>query len=371
MTMHIPDNIQSLFPASTNCTYFNTSSSGLLSSSGAKKAQKFHESHLRQGSAYIEAFEQQQVHNIKEQVADFIHAKPSDLAFIPNFSYGLSALLPSLLPLKKVLIFHDDYPSLTLPFHLQGFDVYELPPVNDVYDLNIDTIKETLLKHKIKIFAASHVQYLTGYTLDVADIGHFCKEHDIIFILDGTQSIGATPFAFDDSAVDVLILSNYKWMNAGYGTGIMVMSEKILTDFPPQIGGYHSFLLIENNWQYAPSMSSFEPGHQNLSGLAILSDAILLKKLVGLHNILIHNRSIIKYLIERFMSLGVELSGPSNLQNRTNILCIKGTATLADYLARRDIVVKYRNNMIRIGVHFYNTLQDADQLVEVCKRYVK
>ncbi len=63
-------------------------------------------------------------------------------------------------------------------------------------------------------------------------------------------------------------------MNAGFGTGIMCIKQETMTKYPPKIGGFNRYNYLEKQWKYRPSINSYEPGHQNMPGLAMLRDAI-------------------------------------------------------------------------------------------------
>ena len=87
----------------------------------------------------------------------------------------------------------------------------------------------------------SHVQYASGYTLDIHAIGELCKASDVLFVVDATQSIGAIPIDLSTLHADVLISSNYKWMNAAFGTGILYISDNFLKKYRPVVCGNQSY----------------------------------------------------------------------------------------------------------------------------------
>ena len=60
---------------------------------------------------------------IKQQVADLLSAKTSEVALIQNFSIGLNLFVQSLPAKTKILLIEHDYPSLTTPFVINDFEV--------------------------------------------------------------------------------------------------------------------------------------------------------------------------------------------------------------------------------------------------------
>lgn len=356
------------FPQPANTTYFNTSSCGLVSNSGILKAHKFNETLQKYGSKAAEDFIFETIPHIRALVSTFIDAPINEFAFIPNFSYGLSAVIPAIKSLKRVLLFKEDYPSLVQPFLINPFEVFWIES-HDGFTIDLEELKQIILLNKIEILAISHVQWLTGFMIDIDELGVFCKQHNVLFILDGTQSLGAIPFSFTNSHVNIFISSNYKWMNGGFGTGILCIKEETMAKYPPKIGGFNSYKYLDNEWKYQQSILSYEPGQLNMSGLAVLQNAIAFKIELGAENIADHNLNLLNRFTLGIASTSHKLVGPFENTNRCNIISFRGDANLVRYLGEQNIVVKMRQNVIRLGIHFYNTERDVDRLISSLKSY--
>lgn len=357
--------ISNLYPQPKHSTYFNTSAFGLVSCSGVEKANKLNEELHTQGNKAAEHFIAEKLPQIRETVSAFLDAPIEEIALIPNFSFGLSAVIPSITSLKRVLLFKDDYPSLIQPFLINDFEVHWIDS-SDGFTIEMDVLKALIIKHEIEILAISQVQWLSGFVIDIVELGRFCKKHNVLFVLDGTQSLGAIPFSFNNSNVNIYISSNYKWMNAGFGTGIMCIKQETMTKYPPKIGGFNSYKYLEEQWEYRPSINSYEPGQLNLPGLAMLQDAMNFKMDLGEHKIMDHNLKLLITFTENIASTSVKLIGPGESTNRNNIVSIRADLALARHLDAKNIVIKMRNDMIRIGIHFYNTEEDIDRLISAC-----
>lgn len=156
-------------------------------------------------------------------------------------------------------------------------------------------------------------------------------------------------------------------MNAGFGTGIMCIKQETMKTYPPKIGGFNSYKYLEEQWEYLPSINSYEPGHLNMPGLVVLDDAINFKLELGINNIAEHNKNLMKKMLKAMDSFAIDVSGLGDNENRCNIIGIKGDAQLAKYLVNKGIIAKMRNDTIRIGIHFYNTEGDIDRLINFLK----
>lgn len=360
--------IRNTYPQAENTTYLNTSSTGLVSKASTAKSQIFNVNLQKNGSKQAEEFIVNELPEIRRTIGKFLDAGVDEIALIPNFSYGLSAVIPSLSKLKRVLLFKDDYPSLTLPFTLNDFEIFWIESKNG-FDIDVEDLIHTIIINKIQIVAISHIQYLTGYAINLEQLSYICKSQGTLLILDGTQSLGAIPFSFKSSGVNIFITSNYKWMNGGFGTGIMCIDKDTLQRFPPKIGGFSSYKYLEEEWKYTPSIQSYEPGHPNMAGLSMLKEAIDFKQSMGIENIASHNEELIQLLTKKISSTSFELIGPSDNKNRSNIIGIKGHKSLEKHLLDHGVIVKMRNDIIRIGTHFYNSKDDINRLIECLLNY--
>ena len=360
--------IKDSYPQPKDKYYLDTPTSGLISKSGVTKAHEFNKRLHQLGSKQAEDFFVNGISEVRKSVARFIDAPTSEIALVPNFSFGLNAILPSIHELKQVLLFRGDYPSLTLPFELNDFEVHWMESV-DQFSIDLNAIEDKIKNHKIKILAVSHVQYLTGFKVDIEALRFLCDKYKVLFILDSTQSLGALPFSFRSSGVNICITSNYKWMNAGYGTGIMCIDQETFHRYPPRIGGFNSFKYRNDKWQYLESIRSYEPGHPNMAGLVMLKDAIEFKLKLGLDYISKNNLELLETFTRQLKDIEFDLVGPYSNDLRASIVCIHGNKNLESYLLHHGIIVKMRNGMIRIGIHFYNTEDDIKCLINALQSY--
>jgi cysteine desulfurase / selenocysteine lyase len=342
--------------------YFNTAATGLVS----KKYTASLKSHFEQLSinAAKENFGWYEHHlpNLRSLLAEFCDCENDEVALIPNFSHGLNALVTSLKGLKRVLVYEKDYPSLIDPFEIHGFKLFKIDD-EDGFKIPVEKIKIALLQHKIEILAISHVQWLHGFKFDLNELGRFCREHQIVFIVDATQSLGGMQFSFKDSMADVMITSNYKWMNAGLGTGILLARREFLEQYPPRIRGNTSRMIYGKKWDDDSNILGYEPGHHNNTGLLILEQALSDKMHTGMLQIEGHNLKLTDYFISGLPNPEKHLVGPDNMKNRSSIIALNGGELLHNHLSKRGFLVSMRLGVVRLSFHYHNTKKEVDDLL--------
>lgn len=349
--------------------YFNTAGSGLLSKASIEAAGAFQQATQFDSSKVFLQWLLETLPEFRKKTAKLLGASENEVAFVPNFSYGLLPVIDSLKRhLHKVLLYKEDYPSLNMPFELSGFEVsYVESP--DGYHIPLDEIKNAIDKNKPEIVAISEVQFLSGFRTDISALGKYCKEKDIVFIVDGTQSTGAINHHFSEMNVDVMISSSYKWLNGGFGSAILCIKEDFLKKFPPVFAGYGSMKMSPDHWEYEPSIKSFEPGHMNASGLLQLEKAIDEKLEIGLDKIEQHNQTLIKKLLDGLTPLPYKIKGCKKLEERLSIVCFEADETLYNYLTGKGFAFTWRKGMIRVAPHFYNTEEEIEELIQALKDY--
>lgn len=349
-------------------TYLNTAAAGLLSKQSLNATHSFYDALQVNASARSEEWRFKEWASIRETLAEFMDAPVSNVAFIPNFSYALTALVHSMTGKERVLLYNNDYPSVLDAFRLNGFNITWIDN-EDGFHISLDKLKETLLSKKIDLLVISHVQWLSGFKIDIYDLSVFCRQHNILFIVDATQSLGAVKISARELDADAIIASNYKWMNAGFGSGVMYLADRWLEKYTPRIGGMNSYTMHGDRMFYEPSVRSFEPGHLNMPGLLLLDGAMREKLTKGLEKIEAHNRKLTNDLLESMVPTRVKLIGPADTVNRTSIVIIKDENRLGQFLTDNKIVVTHRAGNLRISMHFYNTEADVNRFIACLQQF--
>jgi cysteine desulfurase/selenocysteine lyase len=335
--------------ANTNPIYLNTASCGLLDPQAVEATNALYSKMLTCSSIAAEELRDKGLQRIRQTIASFLQAPVDNIAFIPNFSYALNAIVQALKGTEKVMLYRNDYPSVLEPFRINHFDITWIE-AGDGFNIDIEELKASLLANKIDVLAISHVQWMSGYKLDIKEVGSFCAANNIAFIVDATQSMGAVPILIDELDVDVLIASNYKWMNGGFGAGIMYMSDAFLKQYTPVVGGNASYAMVGEEWKYTPSLRSYEPGHLNLHGLLILEIATNKKLEAGIKVIEQHNMHLTQQLVNAIADTKLKLLGPADMSNRSPIVLVKATEELQKYLLDNNVIAIYRNGYVRISI---------------------
>lgn len=354
------------FPVLQQYTYFNTSASGLLS----EKVLEFRQNHdldfLISGSI-LKDKQGEILTEVRETVGQFFKCAPNRVALVPNFSYGFNTFLEGLDKSKKVLLIEGDYPSITWAVSSRDFEICYVE-----MDENLEQhIEASLEKDHPDVFAFSIVQYINGLKLSIDFLKNMKRKFpDTLFVADGTQYCGTEIFDFDDSGLDMLISSTYKWLNAGYGNAFILFNEDVPNKISPKAVGFNSlqgkYKAHEGNF-----LGKFEPGHQDTLNFGSLKTALELLKDVGMELVQERVATLSNKARKEFSEMGLLEDIIVKRKQHSSILNIKGDAKLFEFLKGENIICSQRGDGIRFGFHYFNTEEELEYLVKTLQEYFK
>ena len=363
------EELRDLHLAEYEGTYLNSAANGLISIANESFVSDESFKYRKAPGQYRTDFNTSAVPAIRKQAANLINANVSEIALIPNFSIGLNLFVKSLPDSFKCAFYKGDYPSLTMPFVVANFDVKFLE--FDNLTVNLDDLELYLQTEKPDLLGLSHVQWLSGYKADLESVGILCNQYGCLFLVDATQSLGASNIDVKNSYIDILGASGYKWPLAGFGNGVLYISEEVMQRYPPLSSGFNSFTLEGNTPVYYPSIQSVEPGHHDHIAFHKLGFALAQISELGLENIILRIRRLMSYLIQELNNAEIKIIGTFDINYRAGIICIKSKEGLLKHLESKKIEVSELGENVRIGVHYYNNEADIDIFIKEVLLFIR
>lgn len=139
-----------------------------------------------------------------------------------------------------------------------------------------------MLRPNTKGIVCTHASNLTGNRLDIACIGDFARRHGLLFILDASQTAGATPIFMKESGISVLCFTGHKSMMGPQGTGGLCIEPGVEIK-PFKVGGTGVQSYLQTQPEEYPTR--LEAGTLNGHGIAGLLAAVEFIKRTGIENI--------------------------------------------------------------------------------------
>lgn len=353
---------KSFFPLIENCTYLNTAASGLLPKSVLESKlqdlKKFHE----QGSGYL-SDESEMIYRTKTRIAKVFNAKIDRIGITPNFSLAYNAVLDGFAKETRFLCLEEDYLSVIMPIKTRGFQHHTLSISaeieNDIY--------EYISEHRPDVLALSIVQYLSGIKITVDFFAMLKADFpDLKIIVDATQYLGTEDFDFKTSGIDLLISSCYKWLSAGYGNAITLISDELYETLSPKQVGSNSY---PDKVNLKPSPMGFlEPGHYDLNTIVALETALEFHyHTIGIETIQAQIRNLSSVVFKELKALNLLEDTVKRRPVHSNIFMLDIGQEKFEAFEKANIILSKRGQGLRISFHYFNTFDDLERLIDFLK----
>lgn len=190
-------------------------------------------------------FDEHQLVDIRQQLADLMGLPAASLAFARSASEALYSLIRNYTGLKpgdQVLISDLDYRSVQGAFRwlqaARGVEVIEIAhPHPPSHEGLLRAYTEAFATYpRLKLMALTHVTHRTGLVMPVRAIAQAARAHGIDIIFDGAHSLGQLDVDLADIGIDFAGFNLQKWIGAPLSLGVIHVREGRLGDFTPDMG---------------------------------------------------------------------------------------------------------------------------------------
>lgn len=355
-------NFDKEFPATSSFTYLNTPGIGLLSKQVYDYRNHQNAELFQKGSRFRDEIPELMAET-REKIALFFNTEAGNTALMPAFSFGFNTLLEGVKPQTKILLLENDYPSINLAVEARDFKI-------SYTEINADleeNIYQAFKQNQPEVFIFSIVQYLNGMKIDLDFLKTLKNDFpETLIVADGTQYLGTEHFDFKNSGIDVLGASAYKWLNAGLGNAFFTFKPNLEKKINPKHLGFASDI---GKYKEAGDtlIGKFEGSHLDTSNIGSIKIALELQKKIGTSNIEKKVKELSEAAKSAFQDLNLLEKDVADRENHSNIFNLKGDDELLHKLNDNNILCSQRGKGIRVGFHYYNTMDDLEKLLHHLK----
>ncbi len=319
---------------------------------------------------------------VRTRLASLVGADPSEIALTNSATQGIG-LVAAGLGLKagdEVVIASGNFPSnLFTWLHLRrhGIGVNVLRPT--LGTLGPDEVR-AVLTPRTKVLALDWIGYTTGARIDLAALGELAHNRGSIFVVDGTQGVGAVALNVHDLPVDVLVAAAYKWLLGPYGTGFVYLNWEIQDRLDMQfvnwlsIDGSEEFDALPTEQFTLPKAARIfdVPETGNFLNLYALEASLGFVERAGVRTVTQHCRQLLDRLAGGLRRQGYRLSAAAEPEHRSTILgfqadSLDATVKLHEKLKANHIAVSLRHGTIRVSPYLYNSEEDIERLLSIVR----
>lgn len=315
----------------------------------------------------------------KERIAQMLGhgAKTSEIAFAGSTSHALGLVATSF-PWQSgenCVVADGDFPANVVIWknleHTHGVECRMIPHRRAAMDLTLEDILP-LLDEKTRLVSLSAVNFLSGASLNLDEIGAELHRRGIKFCVDSIQAFGA--INLDLEHVDFACADAHKWMLGPNGTAWLWSRSEVMQTMRPQILGWLANADRDNWFHYDttphPTAERFEPGARNFLGIYATEASLALLQSVGMETVEKRVIALRDYGAKALEQAGAELFFRPRAEDKSGIFTFRvpgaDMETLyADLEGQFGLSLRKSRNSefwIRVSPHFMNCESDLDEL---------
>lgn len=332
------------------------------------------------------------VYETRKKIADFFHCSRADhVIFTSNSTEALNIAICGTLGKGDHIISTDlEHNSVLRPlYHLeeQGASLTFLS-ANKRGCIDYDDFKRSI-KPNTKAIVCTHASNLTGNVLDIERIGRIAKAHNLLFIVDASQSAGCIEINMETMNIDILCFTGHKGLLGPQGTGGLCIHESVeIRPFKHGGFGIHSY----EKGQPQAYPARLEAGTLNSHGIAGLCAAINYINTITIPVIAQKEQELLWHFYKGICNIPeIHIYGDFDTKERAAILSLNiegyDSGTVSDLLSQEyDIATRpgahcaprmhqalgtTETGAVRFSFSSFNTMEEVETAIQALKELVE
>ncbi len=307
------------------------------------------------------------------------------IAIIPSVSYGMAAVARNFTTERgqNIVMAEAQFPSNVYPWlqfeREKGVEMrfVSYPEATNGMSRGVLWNQHILeaIDENTCLVALSHTHWANGTRFDLKKIGERAREVGALFVIDGTQSVGALPFDVQEIKPDALICGGYKWLMGPYQLSYAYFNEKFATGSPVE----ESWIsrqdsedfsgLVNYKDAYQPHSMRYDVGERS-NFITVPMGIAALKQLLawGSEHIQDYCHSLTADIVPLWREKGFWVE--EDALRGKHLFGVQLPPQLSEEklqqaLKARKISVSVRGGFVRISPNVYNDAADISALTEV------
>ena len=236
---------------------------------------------------------------------------------------------------------------------------------------------------KTKVISVAAITNVLGDIRPIHEIGLFCKEHNIYFVVDGAQSAPHIKTDVIEDEIDFFAFSAHKMLGPT-GVGVLYGKKELLEEMHPLKvgGGMNQTFRADGFYEYQALPLRLEAGTQNIAGVIAFGEAIDYLSNIGFEKIKRQEYKLKEYFLKQSKEVEDLIIYNPDTSSTTIAFNLKDlfAGDTAAYLNTYHICIRAGNhcakilkdelgvaNTCRISFYFYNSKDEIDFLIKVLK----
>tara|TARA_Y100000588_G_scaffold393837_1_gene511478 strand:- start:14273 stop:15544 length:1272 start_codon:yes stop_codon:yes gene_type:complete len=338
------------------------------------------------GQKSTEAYE-----GVRQKIANFISAEDSSsIIFTKGTTEAINLVASAwgdsnINEGDEILISEMEHHSNIIPWQLlakRKKAVLKHIPLNVNRELNLELL-DSLLTDRTKILALVHQSNVIGIVNNIKKIADKIKNTNLVFLVDGAQSVTHLPINVQELGCDFFVFSSHK-MYGPTGAGVLYAKTNVLNTMEPYQGGgemIDNVTLSHSTWNDVPW--KFEAGTPNIAQVVGLGSAVDFIYDIGLDVIEKNLNQLTKLALEGMKTIpGINLFHSGDASETVISFTTDGVhpQDLAMFMNEDEIAFRVGHHCAqplmkhfgvtstaRISFAVYNTTKDVEKFIKSLK----
>ena len=330
------------------------------------------------------------IFDTRENLAKFFNIKDSSrIAFTCNSTEALNiAIKGALTTGDHVITTMLEHNSVLRPLYEMENKGVELSIIqaDKLGNISYDEI-QSLIKNNTKSIVCTHGSNLTGNLVDIEKIGKICKEHNLLFIVDASQTAGVFPIDVKKMNIDILCFTGHKSLLGPQGTGGIFVKEGIEVT-PLKSGGTGILTYSKNQPSIMPT--HLEAGTLNGHGIAGLNAGIEFINKIGMKKIREKEENLMWRFYNEVKELPhIKIYGDFSKKERCPIVTLNidnyDSGDIAEELLNYGVATRagghcaplmhealgtIEQGAVRFSFGYFNTEEEVDEVIKIIKNII-
>ncbi|MBJ7598757.1 MAG: hypothetical protein DLM67_11075 [Candidatus Nephthysia bennettiae] len=301
---------------------------------------------------YPEGMSQEVSQRLRSSIGRLVGAGPDTIGLVRGTAHGISVLAEGFdwRPGDNVVGVRAEDAGNVHPWMALRERGVEYRSVEPVEGRVTPELVLSLVDERTRVVTVTHVDFWTGYRVDLETIGRELRRRRVVFAVDADQSAGALRLDLERSPVDFLCAPAHRWLLGPQGIGFCYCGPSLLDRLRSVLAGTAAVSVLE--------MTAFG------AAVDLLLD-------VGPDQVERQVLSLARRLAAGLAERGYQIVEPWPREPSADSGIVRfrrpGSApqeVLRDLNAAR-VVGRRQADSVRLSPHFYNTPEEVDHVLDV------
>ncbi len=326
-------------------------------------------------AAYLRGTYYRAAERVRQSAARLLNADTSEVTFVKNTSEGICFVANGIqwVTGDNVVSTSMEFAANVYPWmNLESRGVSVRWVAEEDGRIPFDRLASAIDK-RTRVVAISWVQWWNGFRMDLTRLGELCKDKGVLLFVDAIQGLGVHPIDVKGMNIDFLAADGHKWLCGPEGAGLFYCRRELIGHLRPTEIGYmsmkHGYDSLEKKIDLHDDARRFDSGVYNLAGVCALGASLDLLLDYGIDQVQVRVKQLTDALVAGLKAKGWQIHSPRTASEWSGIISFSSDKHDLDALRKHlrsefKIIVANRLGRLRASPHFYNSLEEIQQLID-------